>query len=116
MDLNMYCTQEFADAYNESYLLNHGGVTYNTQYQQTTVEGSNGRLHIVPLYNKIGSNYIHIAPKTNMLVGYDQMGDVESVTVEKYEPFILSYIATMFFCCQFESIDKRRMKVIELAG
>lgn len=116
MDLNMYCTQEFADAYNESYLLNHGGITYNTQYQQTTVEGSNGRLHIVPLYNKIGSSYIHIAPKTNMLVGYDQMGDVESVTVEKYEPFILSYIVTMFFGCQFESIDKRRMKVIELAG
>ena len=44
------------------------------------------------------------------------MGDVEAVTVEKYEPFILSYIATMFFGCQFESIDKRRMKVIELAG
>lgn len=116
MDLNMYCTQEFADAYNESYLLNHGGITYNTQYQQNTVEGSNGRLHIVPLYNKIGSNYIHIAPKTNMLVGYDQMGDVESVAVEKYEPFILSYIATMFFGVQFESIDKRRMKVIELAS
>lgn len=114
-DLYMFCTQEFADAYNESYLLTHGGINYNTKYGQDTVEGSNGRLHIVPMYNKIGSKFIHICPKVNMLVGYDQMGDIESVMVKEYEPFILSYIATMFFGVQFESIDKRRFKVIELA-
>lgn len=38
-----------------------------------------------------------------------------SVDVERFEPFVLSYIATMFFGVQFESIDKRRLKVIELA-
>jgi hypothetical protein len=36
--------------------------------------------------------------------------------VKEYEPFILSYIATMFFGVQFESIDKRRLKVIEIGG
>ncbi|MBQ8274370.1 MAG: hypothetical protein IJZ11_07605 [Bacteroidaceae bacterium] len=113
-DLYMFCTQDFADKYNEGYQLSHGGINYNTQYSQTTVEGSNGRLHIVPMYNKIASKYIHICPKSNMLIGYDQMGDVESVMVKEYEPFILSYIATMFFGCQFESIDKRRFKVVEL--
>lgn len=113
-DLYMFCTQDFADKYNEGYLLSHGGINYNTQYSQTTVEGSNGRLHIIPMYNKIGSKFIHICPKSNMLIGYDQMGDVESVMVKEYEPFILSYIATMFFGCQFESIDKRRFKVVEL--
>ena len=113
-ELYMFCTQDFADKYNEGYLLSHGGINYNTQYSQTTVEGSNGRLHIVPMYNKIGSKFIHICPKSNMLIGYDQMGDVESVMVKEYEPFILSYIATMFFGCQFESIDKRRFKVVEL--
>jgi hypothetical protein len=51
-----------------------------------------------------------------MLVGYDQMGDTESVMVKEFEPFILSYIATMFFGVQFESIDKRRLKVIEIGG
>ena len=113
-DLYMFCTQDFADKYNEGYLLSHGGINYNTQYSQTTVEGSNGRLHIIPMYNKIGSKFIHICPKSNMLIGYDQMGDVESVMVKEYDPFILSYIATMFFGCQFESIDKRRFKVVEL--
>jgi len=114
-DLYMFCTQQFADAYNESYLLTHGGINYNTKYGQETVEGSNGRLHLVPLFNKTNSKYIHICPKMNMLVGYDQMSDLESVMVKEYEPFILSYFATMFFGVQFESIDKRRFKVIELA-
>lgn len=115
-ELYMFCTQDFADKYNEAYLLTHGGINYNTKYGQDTVEGSNGRLHIVPMFNKIGSNFIHICPKVNMLVGYDQMGDMESVMVKEYEPFILSYIATMFFGVQFESIDKRRFKVVELGG
>ena len=50
-----------------------------------------------------------------MLVGYDQMGDVENVLIKEFAPFILSYIATMFFGVQFETIDKRRFKTIEIA-
>ena len=111
----MFCSQDFADKYNEAYLLTHAGINYNTQYDQTVVEGSNGRLILCPLSNKADSNFIHISPKINMLVGYDQMSDAESVMVKEYEPFILSYIATMFFGVQFESIDKRRLKVVELA-
>jgi len=110
----LYCTQDFADKYNEGYLMTHAGISYNTKYNQTTVEGSNGRLTLVPLWNKIGSKYMHVCPKSNMLVGYDQMGDIESVLVKEYEPFYLSYIATMFFGVQFESIDKRRFKAIEI--
>ncbi len=114
-DLNMYCSQDFADKYNEAMLLTHGGINYYNQFNQNCVEGSNGKLHIIPLFNKADSKFIHVTPKSNMLVGYDQMGDVESVMVKEYEPFILSYIATMFFGVQFESIDYRKLKVIELA-
>ena len=112
----MFCSQDFADKYNEAYLLTHAGINYNNQYSQVAVEGSNGKLILCPLANKADSNFIHVTPKINMLVGYDQMGDTESVMVKEYEPFILSYIATMFFGVQFESIDKRRLKVVELAG
>ena len=113
-ELYMFCSQDFADKYNEGYMMTHGGISYNTQYDQTSVEGSSGRLKLVPLYNKMDSKFIHVCPKSNMLVGYDQMGDVENILVKEYEPFILSYIATMFFGVQFESIDKRRFKAIEL--
>ena len=57
---------------------------------------------------------MHVTTKGNMLVGYDQMGDVENVMVKEYAPFILSYIATMFFGVQFETLDKRRFKTIEI--
>lgn len=115
-DLYLYCSQDFVDKYNEGYLLTHGNVPYNSQYAQGAVEGSNGKLKFCPLYNKADSKFMHVSSKANMLVGYDQMGDVESVMVKEYKPFILSYIATMFFGVQFESIDKRRLKVIEIGA
>ena len=93
-DCYMFCSQDFADKYNEAFQITHGGLVYNGQYNQDTIEGSNGKLHIVPLFNKMGSKFIHICPKVNMLVGYDQMSDSESVMVKEFEPFILSYIAT----------------------
>ena len=102
--------------YNESYQLTHGGLPYNSRYAQNAVEGSEGRLVMVPLANKVGSNFIHIAPKGNMLYGYDNMSDETSILVKEYEPFVLSFIATMFFGVQFETIDKRRFKTIELAS
>ena len=112
----MYCSQDFADKYNEAYLLTHAGISYNNQYNQTVVEGSDGRLILCPMANKADSKFIHVSPKLNMLVGYDQMGDTENVMIKEYEPFILSYIATMFFGVQFESIDKRRLKVVEIGS
>lgn len=114
-DCLMFCTRDVADAYNEAYLLTHSGISYNTKYNQPIIEGSDGHLTLVPLANKKGSSFIHITPKSNMLVGYDQMGDVESIAVEKYAPFILSYIATMFFGVQFESIAKENLTVVKLA-
>ena len=59
----MYCSQDFADKYNESYLLTHAGINYNNQYQQTSVEGSNGKLILCPLANKADSKFIHVSPR-----------------------------------------------------
>ena len=112
----LFCSQDFADKYNEAYLMTHGGIVYNTAYDQTAVEGSNGRLKLVPLANKADSKFMHVCPKNNMLVGFDTMSDMSSVMVKEYEPFVLTYIATMFFGVQFESIDKSRFKAIELAA
>ena len=51
-ELNMYCSQDFYDKYSESYQKTHGGLIYNSQYLQNAVEGSQGRLKLVPLTNK----------------------------------------------------------------
>lgn len=113
--LFVYCSQDILDKYNEAYKLTTGSIPYNNQYLQTAVEGSAGKLVFCPLANKAESKFIHITDKANMLVGYDQMGDVESIEVERFEPFVLDYIATMFFGVQFERIDKTSLMVVELA-
>lgn len=115
VECNMYCSQKFADAYNEAYLLTHGGIAYNSQYGQTCVEGSNGLLKIVPLASKRNSKFIHVSPKSNMLVGVDQMSDYESVKVKEFKPDVLTMMIRMFFGCQFESVDARRLLVAETA-
>ena len=49
-----------------------------------------------------------------MLVGVNQEGEEEDITVEKHEAFVLQYIATMFFGVQFESINPERLLVGKL--
>jgi len=114
-NLYMFCSQDFIDKYNEGMKLAGGGISYYNQYEQNFLEGSSRKIEMIPLFNKADSKFIHICPKSNMLVGFDQMSDVESVLVKEYEPFILSYVATMFFGVQFESVDKRRFMAVELA-
>ena len=115
-DLYLYCSQDFVDKYNEAYQLTHGGLQYNTQYGQQAVEGSNGKLKFVPLYNKADSKFMHVTTKSNMLVGFDQMSDLESIMVKEYAPFVLSYVATMFFGVQFLGIESHDMFVLGLNG
>lgn len=110
----LYCSQKFVDLYNEGYMLTHGGISYNKEYAQQSVEGSNGNLVFLPLYNKTDSLYFHVSSKQNMLVGYDTMGDVNTLEVERFAPFVLTLVGTMFFGVQFESIDPRRLMVVKI--
>ena len=87
-DLYLYCSQDFVDKYNEGYLLTDGGIPYNTQYGQGAVEGSNGKLKFCPLYNKAGSKFMHVTTKSNMFVGYGQMGEKVLRVREMYNWFI----------------------------
>lgn len=116
-DCFLFCTRDIADKYNDAYQLTHANLVYNTKYNQPFVEGSNNHLTLVPLANKRGSSYLHICPKQNILYGYDQMvpDEKETILIKEYEPFILSYIATMFFGVQFESIAKENFTVAKLA-
>lgn len=102
------------DAYNDDYKTTTGSIAYNTQFNQTFVEGSENRCEIVAVDNKAASNYIHLTTKQNMLIGVNQTGEEETVEVEKHEAFVLQFIMTAFFGCQFESISKERLLVAKL--
>lgn len=113
-DCYLFCDVAFADAYNRAYKMESGGIIYNTEFNKIYVEGSMNRLQIVPLAGKAGSKFIHVTPKRNMLVGVDQMSDLESVRVRDYEPDTLTLMLRMFFGTQFESIDPRRLLCAEI--
>jgi len=111
----MYTSYEVLNLYNDAYLATHAAAPYNQQFDQPRMEGVGGNVRFFPMGNKKNSKYIHISPKKNMLVCTDQTGDMESVLVGQYQPFLLNFVMTMFFGVQFESIDPRRLLVIELA-
>ena len=110
----VYCPQSVLDAYNKAYKLESGAVIYNDRFQQTSVEGSDGKLIFVPMVAKSGSNYIHVCPKENMLVGCDQISDSETIRVGNYSPDTFMVMMRMFFGVQFESIDPRRFFCAEI--
>ena len=108
----LFVAPSILDAYNDDYKATTGSIAYNTQFKQTFVEGSENRCEIVALANKANSPYIHLT--TNMLVGVNQKGEEETVAVEKHEAFVLQFIMTAFFGCQFETISKERLLVTAL--
>lgn len=110
----LYCSPEIADAYNDNYLLTHSGLIYNTQFDQVYLEGSGKKTTIVPLSNLAGCNKMILAPKSNMIYGYDNMGDVEKLSVDRFSPWLLTLSAAMFFGTQFHTIDKRYLKIVKL--
>lgn len=102
-------------AYNKDYMASFGNVIYNTEYKKTYLEGTDNLCEIVPLVSKKGSPFIHLTTKGNMVYGYGDGLDDEKIAVEKYHEFLLSFVATMFFGCQFETISKERLMVAKLS-
>lgn len=108
----LYCSRAVNDAYNQNYLLTHTGLNYNEAYKQTALEGSN--FTFAPMVGLKGSRYAIMSTKSNMLIGVDQMSDQERVEFNKYEPKVVTGELYMFFGTEFESIDPRRLLVIQM--
>ena len=110
----LYWSPEFADAYNDAYMLTHGGIVYNKKFEQAVVEGSNNKTTLAPLTCLAGSSKFFLAPKSNMLYGYDSLSDQERIQVDRFKPFMLTLSAAMFFGVQFYSIDPRMLLMVDV--
>lgn len=110
--VNLYVPRFVYDAYCDDYKQTTGNIAYNKQFNQTFVEGSNDLCAIVPLSAKKDSPFLHLTPKSNMLIGCYQMGDYEKIEVRRGDnPFLLQFIATMFLGTNMESIHSTRLLV-----
>jgi len=110
----MFISKSIYNAYCEDYQASNGALPYNTAFKKTYLEGSDDLCELVALPNKKASPYIHLTTKSNMLVGVDQMGDVETIGVEKHAAFNLQFVMAMFFGVQFETISPERLMVAKL--
>ena len=109
-----YCDPALVDLYNEAYQLAKPALPYNKQYEQPFVEGSNRRMTFAPLPALAGSEYIIIAPKMNMVYGFDGMSDFEKLEVLRMDVDTFTAAAKIFFGVQFRTLDSRFLKVIKM--
>jgi hypothetical protein len=110
----LFISHDIYDAYVDDYQSTVGAIAYNKEFDKTFLEGSQNLCELVPLTNKAGSSFIQLSPQYNMLLGVDQQSDLENILVEKHKAFTLQFIATMFFGCQYESINTARLLVGQL--
>lgn len=115
-DTNMLVPFDVYNAYCEGYLADFGAVAYNTEFNQTTLVGSNGRCKLAPISAMAGTQHILLTTKSNMLIGCDQMSDEEKVEVRRCDnPKVVQFFMLAYFGVQFESISPERLMVGKIA-
>ncbi len=112
--VKMYMPFDVYRAYLEDYKATTGATPYNHEYKKTFLEGSDGLCEFVPMISKKNTPYLHLTPKANMVYGYGHGLAEENLTVEKHHPFLLTFVATMFFGTQFRSISPEVLNVGKL--
>lgn len=112
----LFCDPAIVDLYNEGYLLTHPAVPYNDKFEQNYVEGSNRRMTFAPLDGLAGTDTMWVAPKKNVIYGYDGVSDEERFEVLRLNADTFTVNAKMFFGTGFRTFDYRFLKVIKLAN
>lgn len=111
--LKLYMPYQVWYDYMDDYKITTGAISYNQSYRQIHPEGFEN-VTFVPMFQKRGSEFLQLTDKNNMLIGVNQMGEEENIVVEKHDVVLLTFFATLFFGCDFESIDKSRLLVGKL--
>lgn len=101
--------------YEEDYMTTVGATPYNTGFNKKTLEGTGSLWEFVPMVGKVGSGYIHVSTKQNMLYGYGAGVENETIEIRRGDnPFKLQFILAMFFGVQFATLNKKELFVAQL--
>lgn len=111
VETKLYIPYTVYNHYNRDYATRFGSTPYNHEYSKTFLEGTQNLCELVPLASKKGSEYVHLSTKKNMLYGYGAGMADENIAIEKYHEFLISFVATMYFGVQFETIAKESLFV-----
>lgn len=113
--LNLILPRKIYQAYLDDYQATVGPISYNDSFKKLHPDEFEN-ITFRPIFQKKDSDILNLTTKSNMLIGVNQMGEEENVIVEKHDVVLLTFFATMFFGCEFESIDPERMLVGKLAA
>lgn len=111
--VNLLMPRAVYDAYLDDYQATVGAIPYNTEFRKIHPEGFEN-INFVPMFQKKGSEFMQLTTKSNMLIGVNQVGEEESITVEKHDVVLLTFFATIFFGAEYESIEPFRLLVGKL--
>lgn len=111
----MFVPRAVYDMYTDDYQATVGAAPYNKAFEKTFLEGSNGLCEIVPLASKKDATLIQLTTKSNMLIGTGNGQDIESLNVDRFNPFLLTLSAAMLFGVQYETISAEKLLIGKIA-
>ena len=111
-----YLPQTVYDYYCEDYKAVTGATPYNAQYKQTFLEGSDTLCTLRPLAAKRDAKYIQLSTRGKMRVGGGGGVMGETIQVDRFAPFTLTFSLTQFFGTQYESLSPERLLVATIDG
>lgn len=114
-ELYLFVPKHVKYDYELDYKTTTGAVPYNNEFHKTVIEGFEN-VTFVPLSCKKSSPFLQLTTKNNMLVGVDQDSDIENIEIARFKPFMLQFIATMFFGVDYESLLKERICFATIDG
>lgn len=109
-ELNLLVPRSVLYAYRDDYKVTTGHSPIYDKFNQTCVEGFDN-IRLVPMVGKQGSDIVQLSTRNNLLIGVNQQGEEEDVRIEKHHEFKLSFVATLFFGTDYESIAPERLLV-----
>lgn len=114
--LKLFCPSSIKDAYEDWCLQNMGAVVYNTNFEKKTVHGTEGKLELVGLSEMEDVKNMFITTRQNVLIGCDQMSDVEAAKIRECDnPKVVQIFMKMYFGTDFATVDSRIFQAYQLA-
>jgi hypothetical protein len=103
--VKMYMSYQVYDYYVDDYQATVGSISYNTQFEQLYLEGSNRLCELVPVAGLGNSQRVIISPQSNMFVGVDLESDAEQVIIRQgNNPKTLQFFLAINFGVQIGSL------------
>lgn len=103
----LYCPPRLVSMYQLWYQASFGNVPWNEQYKQKFLHCSDERCTFVPLSCMSGQDYMFFSVKENMMIGVDQMSDIEKLEIRRPDnPKLVQMYAKSYFGTGFDTLIK----------